>query len=184
MAITQFRDAFYSWYAQYLKDRGLQFTRAGSKAVLGGKHAINPKTGYWIDPNYSGSKPIRWLVHIDPFSNPIKASIPDGHLANRLGHSNTAQGDKAGIAIRIIPVFAQGDGERIGAAVLGHRTVDDQLQMDDSQRRQFMPSAFGFRERRLLWPRHQHHGGGVTLGKLSHGVSVLVPLFRQAGKRA
>lgn len=111
MVNTENRDAFYSWYAQYLKDRGLQFTKSGSKSNYNNKHAIDPKTGYWIDPNYSGSKPIRWLLRIDPFSTPIKASVPDEHRANRLGHANTAQGDKAGIAIRVIPVFAIGNGK-------------------------------------------------------------------------
>jgi hypothetical protein len=85
---TENRDAFYSLYAQYLKDRGLQFTKSGSKSNYNKKHAIDPSTGYWIHPNYSGSKPIRWLVHIDPFSTPIKAFVPNEHRANRLGHSN------------------------------------------------------------------------------------------------
>ncbi len=111
MANNENRNAFYNWYAQYLKDRGLQFTKAGSKSNYNNKHAINQATGYWIDPNYSGSKPIRWLVHIDPFSTPIKATVPKQHLSNRLGHSNTSQGDKAGIAIRLIPVFALGHGK-------------------------------------------------------------------------
>jgi hypothetical protein len=111
MPTTELRDAFYSWYAQHLKDRALQFTRAGSKASFNNKHAVDPDTGYWTDPNYSGSKPIRWLVHIDPATSPVKASVPDAHRANRLGHANTAQGDKAGIAIRVIPVIAQGGGK-------------------------------------------------------------------------
>lgn len=111
MANTANRDAFYSWYAQYLKDRGLQFTKSGSKSTYNDKHAIDPNTGYWIDPSYSGSKPIRWLLAIDPFSSPVKASVPNEHRAERLGHANTAQGDKAGIAIRVIPVFAVGGGQ-------------------------------------------------------------------------
>lgn len=111
MANLEIRDAFYSWYAQYLKDRGLQFTRSGSKSTYNEKHKIDPTTGYWIDPNYSGSKPIRWLVRVNPFTEPITAAVPQEHRANRLGHANTAQGDKAGVAIRLIPIIAKGEGQ-------------------------------------------------------------------------
>jgi 5-methylcytosine-specific restriction enzyme B len=110
MGTTEFRDAFYSWYAQFLKDRGLQFTKSGSKGSFNDKHAVDPATGYWVDPNYSGSKPIRWLINIDPFSDPPTAAVPSGHRSERIGHANTAQGDKAGIAVRLIPIIADGSG--------------------------------------------------------------------------
>jgi len=111
MANTEYRDSFYGWYTLFLKDRGLQFSKCGSKSSYNDKHSIDSNTGYWIDPNYSGSKPIRWLLKIDPFTTPIKASVPNEHKANRIGHANTAQGDKAGIAVRVVPVFALGNGK-------------------------------------------------------------------------
>lgn len=97
------RDQFFKWLAEVLKDRNWQFTKCGSKiANLDGQQTINLDTGFWQDPNYATSKPPRWILQLDLQANPVTAALPAAHRADRIGHSNTAQGDKAGLAVRVI----------------------------------------------------------------------------------
>ena len=68
---------FYGWLSTFLKDRGLQFSKSGFKGGANiGNHAIDADTGFWENVQYSSGKP----------------------------PSNTAQGDKAGLAVRILPL--------------------------------------------------------------------------------
>lgn len=103
--------AFYKWLKTFLKDRGLQFSQSGFK--LGNSlsnHGINLDTGDWQNIAYSRSKPIRWLFDVDVTSVPATAALPSNLDEAGIGGSNTSQGDKAGLAVRLLPLFKTGDG--------------------------------------------------------------------------
>ncbi len=105
------QDAFFSWFRLFLKDRGFQFTRCGFKggAELG-SHTINLGEGYWEKPGYSSNKPPRWLFQIDASGAIPVAQIPPAATSSNIGQANTAQGDKAGLAVRILPLIATDSG--------------------------------------------------------------------------
>lgn len=108
----QYAAGFYKWLKTFLKDRGLQFSQSGFK---GGEnfanHSIDLTTGYWENVAYSANKPIRWLFSLDVTQNPATASLPQGLVETGIGSSNTAQSDKAGLAVRIMPMFETAPGE-------------------------------------------------------------------------
>lgn len=102
---------FYKWLKTYLKDRGLQFSLSGFK--LGdnfGNHAIDLATGDWQNITYSRSKPIRWLFNLDVTGQGVTARLPSDLDEAGIGGSNTSQGDKAGLAVRVLPLFKTGQG--------------------------------------------------------------------------
>lgn len=102
---------FYQWLKTYLKDRGLQFSQSGFKGGDDfGKHEVDPTTGYWQNVAYSSNKPIRWIFAVDVTQHPPTAALPAGLTETGIGGSNTAQGDKAGLAVRILPMFQTGPG--------------------------------------------------------------------------
>lgn len=107
--MTPNQAAFYSWFSTYLKDRGLQFTRSGFKGGDNlGNHVISEQTGFWENVQYSSGKPPRWLFQIEVANGALTAALPN-HLAEiGIGSSNTAQGDKAGLAVRILPLLQTG----------------------------------------------------------------------------
>lgn len=107
--------AFYKWLKTYLKDRGLQFSQSGFKGGDSlGNHAVDEATGYWQNVSYSGGKPPRWLFNIDLTNpspaSPLSAGLPAGLRETGIGGSNTAQADKAGLAVRILPLFKIDEG--------------------------------------------------------------------------
>jgi MoxR-like ATPase len=106
---SQNHAAFYSWLKTFLKDRGLQFSQSGFKGGANiGNHAVDDATGFWSNPAYSSSKPPRWLFNIDVTGAEVVALLPASLTEAGIGQSNTAQGDKAGLAVRILPLFKRG----------------------------------------------------------------------------
>src|SRR5690606_33187595 len=106
---TANRQAVFSWLNAFLRDKGLQFTRSGFKGGADmGDHALDLATGYWEKPQYSGTKPLRWLFNIDLSAAGPSARLPADLDEINIGASNTAQGDKAGLAVRILPLIQTG----------------------------------------------------------------------------
>lgn len=105
------RQAVFGWLNLFLRDQNLQFTQSGFK---GGdnlaKHAVDAATGYWQNPQYSGSKPPRLLFQIDATVMPATARLPAGLNEIGIGFSNTGDGNKAGLAVRILPIIDCGGG--------------------------------------------------------------------------
>jgi MoxR-like ATPase len=109
------RQSAFSKLSNFLKDENLQFSRSGFK--LGdsiGKHTIDEVTGNWGDVAYSSNKPARWLFQVDLTVSRIIARLPGDADEGGIGGSNTSQGDKAGVAVRILPLLhiAQGAYQR------------------------------------------------------------------------
>ncbi|MDP8249637.1 AAA family ATPase [Pseudochrobactrum saccharolyticum] len=97
---------FYNWFNLFLKDRGLQFSKSGFKGGTSiGKHAIDNTTGFWENVPYSSGKPPRWIFQIDFFNGAVDAHTPNDLTEIGIGASNTSQGDKAGLAVRILPLI-------------------------------------------------------------------------------
>lgn len=106
------RQAAFSWLSGFLKDQGLQFSRSGFKGGNDiGKHTVDEAAGNWGDPQYSGNKPPRWLFHVDLTVAPPVGRLPGGVDEIGIGGSNTAQGDKAGLVVRILPLLQIGPGQ-------------------------------------------------------------------------
>lgn len=102
---------FYKWLKAFLKDWGLQFSQSGFKNGDNiGNHAFDETTGYWQDIPYSGGKPPRWLFTIDLTDAAMPAALPLGLQETGIGGSNTAQADKAGLAVRILPMLQTAEG--------------------------------------------------------------------------
>ena len=100
---------FFRWFANWLKDKGLQFSRCGSKTGkgFGVRHEIDLTKGFWKEPTYSANKPPRWLYQIQTVSSGVRAVSPVKGASN-LGAINTAQEDKAGVVFRLVPLVKQG----------------------------------------------------------------------------
>lgn len=110
------RQAVFSWLNTFLRDLNLQFSRSGFKNGDNlGKHTIDEATGNWGDVAYSSNKPARWLFQVDLTVEPILARLPGGGQESGIGGSNTAQGDKAGLAVRILPLLQTGPDEFVRA---------------------------------------------------------------------
>jgi len=128
---TENRQSVFSWLNQFLRDQNLQFSRSGFKGGDNlGNHTIDEAAGNWGDPNYSGNKPIRWLFQVDLTVAPIIARLPADAPATSIGGSNTAQGDKAGLAVRILPLlqtavgaFTRADDFEVNALFVFHGPV-------------------------------------------------------------
>ena len=103
-----YEDEFFRWFATWLKDKGLQFSKCGFKnrQGLGGQHEIDLTTGFWKRPTYSASKPPRWLYQIEPAASEVRAVRPKG--VSNLGAINASQADKAGVVFRLVPLVQQG----------------------------------------------------------------------------
>ena len=110
--LTDHVDGLYRWFHTFLKDRGLQFSRCGFKLGdgLGSGHEIDLTTGFWARPSYSRNKPPRWLYNaeIDDHGQ-VSARSPTVGPTN-IGQANTAQGDKAGLAVRVLPLIRASGG--------------------------------------------------------------------------
>lgn len=105
------RQAVFSWLNTFLKDQGLQFSQSGFKNGNSiGNHVVDVATGYWGNPQYSGSKPPRFLFNVDVRNTPPTANLPVGLDEIGIGYSNTGAGDKAGLAVRILPLLQTDDG--------------------------------------------------------------------------
>lgn len=110
------RQAVFSRLNTFLRDFNLQFSRSGFKNGDDlGKHTINEETGNWGDVAYSSNKPARWLFQVDLTTAPFVAHLPGNVQDGGIGGSNTAQGDKAGLALRILPLLRIGPNEFIRA---------------------------------------------------------------------
>lgn len=115
---TENRQTVFSWLNTFLRDLNLQFSRSGFKGGSNiGNHNVDEGTGYWGNPQYSSNKPPRWLFHVDVTGDVAVARLPAGLQEIGIGGSNTAQGDKAGLAVRILPLIQTGAG--------AFRRVDD-----------------------------------------------------------
>lgn len=101
-----YEDEFFRWFATWLKDKGLQFSRCGFKTRegLGSRHEIDSATGFWSEPTYSANKPPRWLYQIQPRTGGARAINPKKGMLN-LGAINTSQEDKAGVVFRLLPLI-------------------------------------------------------------------------------
>lgn len=125
---TENRQSVFSWLNLFLRDQNLQFSKSGFKGGNNfGNHTIDEAAGNWGDPQYSGSKPIRWLFQVDLTVDPIIARLPGDEPEKSIGSSNTAQGDKAGLAVRILPLlqtgpnaFARADDFEVDALFVFH----------------------------------------------------------------
>jgi 5-methylcytosine-specific restriction protein B len=119
---------FYSWFSTYLKDRGLQFSKSGFKGGANiGNHVVDLSKGFWENIQYSGGKPPRWLFQVEVVGDALAAHMPNGLAEMGIGASNTAQGDKAGLAVRILPLlktaadaYQRLDGFEINALFVFH----------------------------------------------------------------
>jgi 5-methylcytosine-specific restriction protein B len=106
------KDQFYSWLQTELKDKGWQIARSGAKVNdLTDKHRINTSTGFWQDPNYSGSKPPRWVVQFKVDSGNVLAMLPNDGRSGKIGQANTSQSNAVGVSVRILPVMQISDGK-------------------------------------------------------------------------
>jgi 5-methylcytosine-specific restriction protein B len=98
--------SFFKWFRTFLKDSGLQFSRSGFKLGDGyGSHQFDPATGFWTNVQHSAGKPPRWIFIVEPHPGGATASLPGSEEETGIGQSNTAQGDKAGLVVRILPVI-------------------------------------------------------------------------------
>ncbi|MHA6770343.1 AAA family ATPase [Sphingobium ummariense] len=108
---TENRQAVFSWLNTFLRDLGFQFSRSGFKGGNNiGNHVVDEATGFWGNPQYSGNKPPRLLLHVDVTGAAAVARLPAELQEIGIGGSNTAQGDKAGLAVRILPLIQTGEG--------------------------------------------------------------------------
>lgn len=106
------RQAVFGWLSIFLQDKGLLFTESGFKMGSKlGNHVVDETTGFWQNPNYSRSKPPRWIFNIDLTHQPSTAHLPTGLAETGIGLSNTGDGKKAGLAVRILPLFKVGEGQ-------------------------------------------------------------------------
>lgn len=112
MAGLENQKAVFSWLNLFLRDLNLQFSRSGFKNGDDlGNHSIDEAAGNWGNVAYSSNKPVRWLFQIDLTAQPVAARLPGGADETGIGGSNTAQGDKAGLAVRILPLLQTGEHE-------------------------------------------------------------------------
>jgi len=108
MADESLYPSFISWLKIFLKDRGSQPTQSGFKfKELQGKHAVDAATGQWAEPGHSLNKPQRWLFHIGYDGAALSAQPAYAGMGN-IGIQSTGQGDKAALAVRILPVLEEG----------------------------------------------------------------------------
>lgn len=100
---------FYSWLSTFLKDRGFLPSKSGFKGGANiGKHEIDGATGFWKNVQYSSSKPPRWLFQIEFVDDAAVGQTPNGLADIGIGASNTAQGNTASLAVRILPLLKTG----------------------------------------------------------------------------
>lgn len=105
------RQSVFSWLNTFLRDLGFQFSRSGFKGGNNiGNHVVDEATGFWGDPQYSSNKPPRLLLHVDVTGAQAVAHLPGDLQEIGIGGSNTAQGDKAGLAVRVLPLLKSGEG--------------------------------------------------------------------------
>lgn len=105
------RQAVFSWLNTFLRDLNFQFSRSGFKGGSNiGNHVVDEATGFWGNPQYSSNKPPRLLMHVDVTAPAAVARLPADLQEIGIGGSNTAQGDKAGLAVRILPLIKTEEG--------------------------------------------------------------------------
>ncbi len=107
-----YKDDFTRWLKDRLKDKGLQPTLCGSQTKVGAgeNHEINLTAGWWSKPNYSGSKPPRWLYPLDATQGSLSPTRESNTSLN-VGGINASQGDKAAAIFRIVPVIKQDEDD-------------------------------------------------------------------------
>ena len=107
-----YEDDFFRWFKTFLKDNGYQFSRNGFKGGDDlGNHRIDLTTGYWENPQYSLSKPLRWLYQIEPDNGGWVAVNPADENYT-IGFNNPGQrNDKTAIVFRVQPLVKQGPGD-------------------------------------------------------------------------
>ena len=109
-ATKSFHDEFYKGFQIFLNERGLQLTKCGFKSrELSSRHSIDPNTGDWKDPPYSSNKPPRWLYHLAFEADGALVATPVAAGAKIIGQANTAQKDKAGLVVRLLPLIRLGE---------------------------------------------------------------------------
>lgn len=110
------KQAVFSWFNTYLRDLNLLFQRPGSKGGSNlGNHTIDQATGNWGNVGYSKGKPLRWLFQVDFTAAPVVARLPDNADQGSVGGVNTAQGQSAALALRILPLLQTGPDEYVRA---------------------------------------------------------------------
>lgn len=107
-----YEDDFFRWLKTFLKDNNYQFSRNGFKGGEDlGSHRIDLTTGYWEEPKYSLSKPLRWLYHIEP-NNGGWVAVNPADENYTIGFNNPGQkNDKTAIVFRVQPLVKQGPGD-------------------------------------------------------------------------
>lgn len=105
--MPNYENDFFKWFKDFLKKKGLQFSRCGFKLgdSLGSRHDIETSTGYWSEPNYSVTKPPRWLMHMESTGGGDWSAVNPAGGALNIGAINSAQADKAGVVFRITPII-------------------------------------------------------------------------------
>jgi 5-methylcytosine-specific restriction protein B len=112
---TPNQKSLFSWFGIFLKDKGLQFARAGSKlgAGLGSRHEIDLTQGDWAEPTYSANKPPRWLFQVSfETGQAVAATTPS---FSNIGAANTRSGATTGLTVRILPLIKQDNGSFVRA---------------------------------------------------------------------
>lgn len=106
------RDDFTRWLKERLKDKGLQPALCGSQTKVGaGKnHEVDLISGGWVKPNYSGSKPPRWLYPLDATQGGL-APTRENNTSLNVGGINASQGDKAAAIFRVVPLIKLGEND-------------------------------------------------------------------------
>ena len=98
---------FTNWLSTYLRDRGLQVIRCGSQVIRLGPsetHDINPETGDWMRQGFSSGKPPRWLYHITPTEDGLRArQLTDGSRV--IAFANMQSSNRATILVRMLPLI-------------------------------------------------------------------------------
>lgn len=103
---------FTSTLNTFLADRGLKLNQPGRDLKkLDEKRAIDPATGFWINPSFVTGKPPRWLIHLDATGDVLTAQIPNLHRAEVIGYANSAKGASGALSVRILPVLKLGDAQ-------------------------------------------------------------------------
>ena len=145
--IKSFHDDFYKWFKIFLKDKGLLCTRCGFKGgrKLGSRHRIDLNTGDWEDAPYSSNKPPRWLYHLAFAADGDVVATPVADGAKNIGQANTAQGDTAGLVVKVLPLvrvaekqFRREDGFEAHVLFVFHGAIP---QGSSSQTFRFDPST-------------------------------------------
>lgn len=93
-----------------LKKYGLELRTCGTKQPELEDGRFDPSSGFWADTGIA-TKPPRWLVWITTEGQTVRAEMPHGHNANRIGYFNLRGGNTGAILVRVIAVIKHPDGK-------------------------------------------------------------------------